>query len=369
MLGIAYPPERFAMRRRNISLLIAIVAGFVPTLLVGPSLLVAQTVELDLITGGSAGLTEQQQWYEALRGVKSIRLKLRRGGRLDQPKIDNIGNEDRPRYRVTGILDRRGRMLVPGAAFTKKDAKKLETWVERLINEGPDGVTEPRGAFGLTSKQLEEAHAATGGVVEIETKGLPTHEVVGHLQKLIRQVPVEVDRLAEPKLYADQEVLDELKGLSAGTALAAALRPLGLAVSLKYEKQKLRFVIVDPKKYEGEFWPIGWAHKGSAKAAAPTLFNYLTVEIGEGTAVSDIVENIGGRIKIPILFDHNAMARDGLEFDRMTARFPEKRTYYKRILEVTLGQGGLTPYLRLDEANRPFLWVTTIKSVDRPPGS
>lgn len=333
-----------------------------------PQLSSAQTkVDMELLTGGGAGLTEQQQWYESMQGVKNIRLRLRRGGRLDQPKIENIGSEKRPQYRVTAILDSRGRMVLPSGSFTQRDAAKLEAWVQRLIDEGPDGVTAPRGAFGLTSKQLEAAHEASKAVVTQETKGRPTHEVVMRLQRLIRGLPFEVDRLAEPKLYADQEVLDELKGLSVGTAMTVVLRPMGLALTLKSDKGKLRFVVVDPKKHEGEFWPIGWAHKGAAKTAAPTLFNYLTVEIGEGTELTDIVENIAGRIKIPVLFDHNAMARDGLELERMTAKFPEKRTYYKRILEVTLGQGRLKPYLRMDEANKPFLWVTTVKSVDRPP--
>lgn len=326
-----------------------------------------QTVDLELVTGGGAGLTEQQQWYEALRDVKNVKLRLRRGTRADIPKIDNLGSEERPRYRVIGVLDARGRMVVPGGAFGKRDTAKLSAWVKRLLEEGPDGVTAPRGAFGLTSKQLEQAHDATEVRVPFDTKGRPTHEVVLEMKRLFRKVPLEIDRLAEPKLYADQEVLDDLKGISIGTAMTAALRPMGLAMTLRSAGGRLAFVVVDPKKFEGEVWPIGWAHRGAAKAAAPTLFNYLTVEIAEGTQMSVIVENIAPRIKIPILLDHNAMARDGLELTQLTAKFPEKRTYYKRILEVTLGQGNLKPYLRMDEANRPFLWVTTLKSVDRPP--
>ena len=350
------------MCSKHLLILIAVVLAAAPQLSAAQS-----KVDMELITGAGAGLTEQKEWYEALTDVENIRLRLRRGGRSDQPKIENIGSEKRPHYRVTCILDSRGRMVLPGGSFSKNDAAKLEMWVKRLIEEGPDGVTSPRGAFGLTSKQLEEAHKASAVIVKENTKGKPTDEVVLRLTRLIDGIPIEIDRLAEPKLYADQEVLDELKGLSVGTALTTALRPMGLALSLKTEKGKLRFVIVDPKKHEGEFWPIGWAHKGSAKSAAPTLFNYLTVEIEEGTALTDILNSIAGRIEIPVLFDHNAMARDGLELSRMTARFPEKRTYYKRILEVTLGQARLKPYLRLDEANHPFLWVTTVKSVDRPP--
>lgn len=327
----------------------------------------AQTVELELVTGGSASLTEQQDWFEAMKTVKGIRFRMRRGNRTDQPKIENVSTESRPRYHVVGVLDIRGRMIVPGGVFTRRDAKKFESWVQRLMDEGVDGVTSPRGAFGLTSKNLEAAHAACKVIVSMETKDLPTHQAVMQMQRLFRDIPLDVDPLAKPKLYAEQKVLDELKGISVGTALTAALRPVGLALTLKQQKGKVRFVIVDPEKHDGEVWPIGWAHKGATKTAAPTLFNYLTVEIAEGTPLSTIVGSIAPRLKIPILFDHNAMVRDGLRLEELTARYPAKRTYYKRILEATLAQGGLKPYLRLDEANKPFLWITTTKPKDRPP--
>jgi hypothetical protein len=352
--------RRLRVRRLVLATAFFSLAGFLP------SVSMAQIIDLELITGGSASLTEQQKWHESLQKVKSIRFRLRQGGPRDEAKVENLGTEARPRYRVTGLVDARGKMIVPGGRFDKTETKKLEAWVQRLLDEGEDGVVSPRGAFGLTSKQLETAHKATQAIVRAETKGLPTHEVVATLQRRIRDIPFSIDRDAEKKLAAKQPVLDELKGLSIGTALSTLLRPLGLSMTLRAEKGKVQFVIIDPKKHEGEVWPIGWATKGAKSTAAPKLFNYLTVEIDEGTSLATIIESIAGRVEVPVLFDHNAMARDGVELEKLTARFPYKRTYYLRILESTMGQGGLKPFLRMDEANKPFLWVTTTKPQDRP---
>ncbi|HIM29327.1 MAG TPA: hypothetical protein EYG57_07200 [Planctomycetes bacterium] len=340
----------------------------VATLSLLSSIVTAQDIiDLELVTGGNTSLTEQQDWYEAMKSVKGVRFRMRRGSRRDEPKVENVGTETRPHYRVTGVLDVRNRMIVPGGAFSNRDMKKFASWVEKLIDEGVDGVTLARGAFGLTSKNLEAAHTVCKAIVSFETKGLTTHQAITQMQRLLGDVPLEVDPLAKRKLYTDQEVLDELKGVSVGTALTAALRPLGLALTLRQQKGKIRFVVVDPVKHQGEVWPIGWAHKGATKQAAPTLFNYLTVEIAEGTPMSKIIDSIAPRLKIPVLFDHNSMVRDGLRLGELTAKYPLKRTYYKRILEATLAQGGLKPYLRMDAANKPFLWITTTKPKDRPP--
>ena len=40
---------------------------------------------------------------------------------------------------------------------------------------------------------------------------------------------------------------------------------------------------------------------------------------------------------------------------------PEAKTFYKKILDRVLGQAKLTMELRIDEAGKPFLWISTLK--------
>ena len=50
----------------------------------------------------------------------------------------------------------------------------------------------------------------------------------------------------------------------------------------------------------------------------------------------------------------------------LRVRFPAKRTFYKRVLDQVLFQARLEAELRVDDANRPFIWVTTIGAPQRP---
>jgi hypothetical protein len=64
-----------------------------------------------------------------------------------------------------------------------------------------------------------------------------------------------------------------------------------------------------------------------------------------------------------VLFDHNALARHGIEPDKATVAHPQQRTTYSVALRKMLGKVGLKFEVRVDEAGKPFLWVSTIKPV------
>ncbi|MGH7192365.1 MAG: hypothetical protein ACREJM_02390, partial [Candidatus Saccharimonadales bacterium] len=66
-------------------------------------------------------------------------------------------------------------------------------------------------------------------------------------------------------------------------------------------------------------------------------------------------------LKVIVLYDHYAMARQGIELTKLNAKFPAKKTWYGKILDKLLHQSGLTGEWRLDDAGKPLLWVTTLK--------
>jgi hypothetical protein len=70
---------------------------------------------------------------------------------------------------------------------------------------------------------------------------------------------------------------------------------------------------------------------------------------------------IGQRLKAPLLMDHNAMARHGIDPEKVVVSFPASRTTYSLILQKVLFKAGLKEELRVDEAGNPFLWVTSVK--------
>jgi hypothetical protein len=156
-------------------------------------------------------------------------------------------------------------------------------------------------------------------------------------------------------------VADELQGLSAGTALAALLRPLGLVLlPQKQPDGQLKLWITDVRR-AAVSWPVGWPSQKPPRETLPDLFTFLNVEI-QDAPLSKSLEEISGRLKAPILFDHNGLARQKIDMSHVNVSLPPGRTYYQKIVERLLYQAKLKCELRVDEAKKPFLWVSPIKS-------
>ena len=115
-------------------------------------------------------------------------------------------------------------------------------------------------------------------------------------------------------------------------------------------------VISDVREVE-ESWPIGWPPQAPPKQAAPKLYEYLTVEIKEIT-LPEAINAIQGRVEVPFLFDHNGMAREQIDMASVKVSFPKKRVQYLRVLDQVLFQAQLKSEVRLDEAEKPFLWIS-----------
>jgi hypothetical protein len=110
----------------------------------------------------------------------------------------------------------------------------------------------------------------------------------------------------------------------------------------------------------GEAWPIGWKTKTGADKPLAELFEFLNVEIKE-TSVAEAIAAIQARVKAPFLFDTAALARHGIDPAAVQADVPEKRMTYSQILGKVLMQARLKYELRVDDADKPFLWITTVK--------
>jgi hypothetical protein len=105
---------------------------------------------------------------------------------------------------------------------------------------------------------------------------------------------------------------------------------------------------------------VGWPPKGNPRETLPELFKTLNVEIDQ-TPVGEVVTTVAGRLKSPVLLDHNSLA--AAQIDPATAKvgLPQTKTYYDRVLDQLLFQARLKYDLRVDEAGKPFLWITTLR--------
>jgi hypothetical protein len=137
------------------------------------------------------------------------------------------------------------------------------------------------------------------------------------------------------------------------------VRPLGLVVLVTGQGQRVGGLRIAPPQAKQEPWPVGIALVGSPNKSAPTLFKFINVEINE-EPLSSALEAIAGRLKMPVLFDHNAIALQDIDLNTKVS-LPAKKTYYKKIIDDLLFQAKLRSELRVDDRDEPFLWITSIK--------
>lgn len=315
-------------------------------------------VSLELVSASGLSPETQQNWFQALNRVGFTDLRVRSARPGDAPTVDNRGTPQQPRYVVTGVLTRDNRLQLPGLTVRFGQRQQLTDWLERLRAGGEDAITGDPGAFGLTARQFEVLHEALRPASGFATKGRPSRDVIRQLLDSI-PVHVDVDPAAATAVDTREEVLDELQRLSRGTALAAVLRPLGLVVTVTGQGQAAPGLRITRSGAAADTWPIGTAPTGSPDKTAPGLFKFLNVEIHD-RPLAEALGAIEQRLQIPLVFDRNALAKHDIDLQQ-PVNFPAKNTFYKKIVDDLLFQARLRSELRIDDAQHPFVWITTIK--------
>lgn len=322
------------------------------------SAVAAPRVSFELATEKGFPIGGAQEWSRVLTDLGISALRIRSATGNDEPKVEELGDGRNPSYRVVGLLTAGNQLIVPGGKFSPRDSGAIRNWLENLADQGEAGVTERRSAFGLLGKQLLEVQGDLKQPLHFSTKGM---ELTDALDKSSRQLklPINVDAAARPEL--GQVVLeDELNGLAIGTAIAAMLRPAGLVLTPERPRGgELHYRVMKPVDGK-ESWPIGWPPEKKPVDYLPDLYEFINVEISD-TPVQEAVDAIAGQLKVPFLFDRNAMAWHEIDLSKATATVPSKRSTYSLILQKVLHQAEMKPELRLDDNDKPFYWVTSLK--------
>jgi hypothetical protein len=324
------------------------------------SAMAAPRVVLELATEQGFPLTGQQEWGRALGelGFENLRIRPATGG--EKVEVVREGSDGAPSYRVTGVLTRNNQLVLPGGRFTIRDSAQLTAWKDALVRGGPSGL-DPKlqAAFGLSPEQLVAMHERLALPVVIGTQGKTPKEVV---RAVAMKLPggVTIDPAVVKAFDDPWTVPEELEGLSSGTMLAATIRPLGLVLVPQAVTEKdVRLVITDVRKAP-ESWPVGWPPEAPEKDLAPKLFEFFTFE-APGNPVDEALAALGPQVEVPLIYDHNGMARERIDLHKAMVKMPEARSYYKKVIDRVLFQAKMKAELRVDEAGTPFMWLSPLQ--------
>ncbi len=319
----------------------------------------APRVELELITEAGFPTTGSHKWLAMLKDLNLGNLRIRSASPRDKVEIRRRGSGDSTVYQVTGLLTAKSTLRVPGGEFRYGDKTGIRAWITKLKEGGESGLHETAGPFGLTATQLVTVHEALSMPVTFSTKGQKSYDAMKKIADSL-VLSFTADHGAMGAMAGDKPVLDELQGLSAGTALAAILRPLGLAlVPQKQPGGRITLYITQVQRAP-ESWPVGWPSEKPPRETLPELFKFLPVEI-EDQPLAEVFGIIGSRIKAPFLYDYNSLARHGIDPAEVKVTHPRVRTYYQRIIDRLANQAKLKSDLVVDEAGKPFLWISSLR--------
>lgn len=316
-------------------------------------------IDLELATAENFPVEDSRDWLMMLSKAGLEGVRIRSGEEGDRPELTTGGTEASPIYRVVGVLTADGRLLLPGGKFAKGDRAGIARWAEKLKSGGEEGLTTKPGAFGLLPRELVAVHTALAAPVNFSTLDGEPKEVVDKLANNL-SLKVVLDASAEKALAADEKVADELLGISSGTGLAAILRPYGLVfVPVKMGQDDIQLRITSSRDVE-KSWPVGWPSEKPSRDLLPDLFKFLNAEVKE-TPLGESLEAVRARLDVPLLVDHNGLARLRVDLKTTNITLPKTNTFYARILERMLSQAKLKYELRVDEAEKPLLWISPIK--------
>lgn len=287
-------------------------------------------------------------------GFSNVRLQSG-GGEKGGIREGKVG--ETKTFAVTGLLEGDNRLILPGGSFRIGDKAGLQLWIAKLADGGEAGLAAKPLKFGLTAEHLKATHEALRQTLEESTKGEPANRVLRAITNKTG-LKLVIDPSAKEAIRSSEPNLDEFQGMACGTALAAALRPLGCVfVPERPLGGEIQIKIADSRVIP-ESWPVGWSGGKSPGELAPKFFEFLNIEVKE-RPVSEVIEAIAGRSKLAVVFDYNNLARHRIEPATAIVNLPRKKYAYNEALRKVLGQAKMKLELRADEAEQPFLWITS----------
>jgi len=313
-------------------------------------------ISIELFTDQGFGVDAAQRWYQVFTELGVDNLRIRGAEPGDEIGIHEVPKRDAPTYQVTGRITASNALELPGGKFTLRDSSRLKVWLKNLADQGIDGVTGKPARFGFSEVQFAEVQEDLKRPVGFATVDLPADEAVAKIATGLRHA-VEIAPAARVAL-AKRQVAENLSELSAGTALAMILRPAGLVFAPERLEGKVLHYRVALPAAGHDTWPVGWASDKPDRDLVPDLFKFVHVEIDE-TPVAEATEPIQQRLEIPFFWDHYALEAQASNPAQTLVKLPTKKLHYGLILSKILSQAKLQKELRVDEAGKPFLWITT----------
>ena len=136
------------------------------------------TISLDLTTESGFPINGAPEWNRLLGELGVSNMRIHSGQSLQVSVEESTSGRGAHRYRVLGVLHANGQLELPGGSFRSSDRAGLKRWLDRLNDQGKEGVTVAPGPFGLLPSQLEQINDDLEQPVAVSTGTLSASRAV-----------------------------------------------------------------------------------------------------------------------------------------------------------------------------------------------
>ncbi len=313
-------------------------------------------VELELLASPQMVVGGQHEWMERLSEVGADRLTIKGNTANARPKVEEFERGEIVTVVVTGVLTDR-QLIVPGGQFSSQQIEGLKAYLAKLRDDGARVALADKKAFGLTSEQLVEIHDELSRVVAGETTHMTIGDFVRNTAGALRTT-LAISPAARRALAGDDQLTVDLQGLSSGTALAYAIRSLGLVLVPRREQGHSVELLIASVEEVDEHWPVGWPVDPPVNQHAPVLFERMDFEV-RAFPLADVLNAVQRRMRIPFLVDENSLAEKDVDLRQVKVTYAKPQAAYLLALEAILRQTrpALLVEPRQDENGKVFLWI------------
>lgn len=318
----------------------------------------AARVEFDIQPEQGLNPAVLQQWNAFLGGLglDGVRIGNAVGGaKVDIETNPGVGGAS---YRVFGVLTRRSELMIPNGRFALGDRAGLGTWIQNLRTAGPPRAPgEKAPPFGLKPEVLDVVRRDLGRAADFTTLGRTPVEVLNDLGNRVAY-PIVAEPTVATTLGRGEKVPGELKGLACGTVTAAVLRREGLSLIPRAGGDGRPEYYITKAARDQDVWPVGWVPERPIPELLPDLFTLRNVQVDDIPA-SQLLQVVAERLKLPMLFDEQALVLKNLDPSKVKVNIKEGKLGYEAVLDRAMFQASLKHEVRIDDAGRPFLWITS----------
>lgn len=320
-----------------------------------------RTLEVEvLIQSQPSYRINAQEWGRVFQQLGySVKFREPRGG--ESPRIEDQDRDEVLSTRVVAAMAADGTIRIGTQKFDTETTEPLTAALEEIRKHGAKGPPDSSPTWGLTDDQFKDIVQLLAAPVEnpvelqssvlaIESIGLP-----GNMKMKFTDAAREQALGKKPESVADTI---DLKGFTKGSAIAIVLSQYGLGFRPRYVAPGTFDIEIDRGNESSNMWPVGWKPEQSFSEILPAYFRAIPLDV-EDVSIDALVSAVSEKIAVPHFSSASALNANGLDIKTLKYTRKNDRIAPARLLTAIGDKMSLGFDVRVDEAGKMFLWVTT----------